>query len=60
MTCSGSATAAASASAMATAHLSPLELRLLERVEAERASLLPASSGPASNKDRREAQLGKW
>ena len=58
MTCSGSVTAAAST--MATAHLSPLELRLLERVEEERASLLPASSSPASNKDRREAQLGKW
>ncbi len=45
---------------MATAHLSPLELRLLQRVEAERASLLPATSCAASNKDRREAALGKW
>ena len=55
--CSGSETALTLN--MATAHLSPLELRLLERVEMERASLLPASSSPASAQERREAQLSK-
>ena len=46
--------------APATGHLSPLELRLLERVEQERASLLPATASHASNKERREAELRKW
>ena len=55
--CSGSETALTFT--MATAHLSPLALRLLEREEMERASLLPASSSPASAQERREAQLAK-